>query len=421
MNHELVISAGTVDITPERPSMLGGYNKRTDPFTAVADRLEGNVLIIKDSTSRVVIVSTDLLYPGDALRNELLKALSIVNNESELFLCASHTHYAPMTALSMPRLGVADLDYVRFVAARITALIKSIEQTGNVCIATYHEGAANHSINRRLRCFRVTSQGLARNIGMGPNPEGERDEQVRILKFCEPGGQPLALIWNYACHAADSVDGLKVSAAFPGVVRSRFRSDLGRIPVLFLQGFSGNVRPPFTGTSFGVKGLVRRALLGPRFRTPRRPEWQAWSNSLADCVASFAQSSPRRLQVGSPMAKRIEVPEDEFAIGGDGNKPLVWHLIDCGELRIVGINAEPMVQYRKLLAKSLGDVPLLTAGCLDQTQCYLPSDEMIPEGGYEVEGFRPLFNFKGRFREKVQDPVIQRLTRTATQPRRGNA
>jgi hypothetical protein len=46
---------------------------------------------------------------------------------------------------------------------------------------------------------------------------------------------------------------------------------------------------------------------------------------------------------------------------------------------------------------------------------------MIPEGGYEVEGFRPLFNFKGRFREKVQDPVIQRLTRTATQPRRGNA
>ncbi len=44
MAQEFLISSGTVDITPYRPVMLGGYNKRTAPFTAIAGRLEANVL-----------------------------------------------------------------------------------------------------------------------------------------------------------------------------------------------------------------------------------------------------------------------------------------------------------------------------------------------------------------------------------------
>src|SRR5690348_4945227 len=137
MNNRLAISAGTVDITPERPLMLGGYNKRTAPYTAVADRLEANVLTIHGDASRVIIVSTDLLYPGASLRKELLEALNLTADESQLFLCASHTHYAPMTAPSMPRLGLVDTDYVRFVGARIAELIRSVEQTRTPCLCSY--------------------------------------------------------------------------------------------------------------------------------------------------------------------------------------------------------------------------------------------------------------------------------------------
>jgi hypothetical protein len=67
-----------------------------------------------------------------------------------------------------------------------------------------------------------------------------------------------------------------------------------------------------------------------------------------------------------------------------------------------------------LVARCLGSVPLLTAGCLDQTHCYLPTDEMIREGGYEVEGFRPLFNFKGHFRANLQSPIIRKLSEAAS-------
>ena len=145
-------------------------------------------------------------------------------------------------------------------------------------------------------------------------------------------------------------------------------------------------------------------------------QWQRWSGSLADSVALFARSPARVLQLDSPAARRIEVPESDFAAGGTGDKSLFWHLIDCGGFRIAGINAEPMVEYRQAIAKYMGDVPLLTAGCLDQTHCYLPTDEMIAEGGYEVEGFRPLFNFKGRFRNKIEESVIGRLNGAAKKP-----
>jgi len=409
MADEFLISAGSVDITPRRPVMLGGYYKRTAPFTAVASRLEANVLLIRGASSRVAIVSTDLLYPGETLRAQLVENLGLAAKGEELFFCASHTHYAPMTAPSMPRLGIVDLEYVQYVATQITALIKSIEHQGEACVCTYHEGRADHSMNRRLVRLRMTRSGLAWSSGFGPNPNGDRDESVRILKFSKPGGKPSAVIWNYACHPTDFPDFLQVSAEYPGIVRSRLRSELGDIPILFLQGFSGDVRPPFSGRSAGIAGFARRVLVGPQFRQPLRSEWEEWSNSLAELVASFARSAPPSLQINSLMLKRVEVPENEFAAGGSGNKSLVWHLIDCGGFRIVGINAEPVVKYRRLLEESLAGEPLLTVGCLDQPVCYLPSDNMIAERGYEVEGFRTLFNFDARFRNRLQDAVIRRF------------
>jgi len=412
MAQQFLISSGSVDITPRRPLMLGGFNKRTAPFASVASRLEVNVLLIRGASSNVTIVSTDLLYPGETLRAQLIENLGLADRSEELFLCASHTHSAPMTAPSIPHLGIADDEYVRFVATQITGLVKSLEAKGEPCICTYRIGSADHSMNRRLVRPRLTRSGFARSSGFGPNPDGDRDESVRIVEFSKLSGEPSAVIWNYACHPTDFPGLLQVSAEYPGIVRSRLRSQLGDVPVLFLQGFSGDVRPPFSGRSSGLTGFARRVLVGPQFRQPLRREWENWANSLAESVASFARSSGRVLKINSLMLKRVEVPESEFAAGGTGDKSLIWHLVDCGGFRIVGINAEPVVKYRQLLEESFsGGEPLLTVGCLDQPICYLPSDNMIPERGYEVEGFRTLFNFDGRFRNRLQDAVIQGLRR----------
>jgi hypothetical protein len=407
--NSVFIAAGTVDISPRRPAMLGGYARRTASFRSIADPLEANVLQIAGDHQRATIVSTDLLYPGQTLRSLLLGSLAL--REDELFLSASHTHYAPMTAPGMPLLGMVDDQYVDQVAERISTLSKSLEMRRQRCTGTYHEGLLNHSMNRRLAHLRMTSSGFSRAVGMGPNLAGERDERARVLKFADSSGRPLAIVWNYACHACDFFDSLQVSAAFPGQVRKRLRSGLGAIPVLFLQGFSGDVRPPFTGLSPDIKSLAKRVLRGPQFKNaPSRREWEGWSGNLADCVAGIARFPAAPLQLREPMTRRIEVPEKAYIVEGDGSKSLCWHLVDCGGFRIAGINAEPVVRYRRVLDDTLDGRPLLTAGCLDQTHCYLPVDEMLGQRGYEVEGFRRIFGFPGRFRAHLEVPILQALS-----------
>jgi hypothetical protein len=389
--------------------MLGGYAGRTAPFKAIADPLEANVLQIEGDNGRVMVISTDLLYPGDTLRTSLLRNLGA--REEELFISASHTHYAPMTAPRMPLLGTVDDEYLGRVVERISTLIRSLEKRRQRCTGTFHPGVLNHSMNRRLAHLRLTSSGFSRSVGMGPNMAGERDESARVVKFEDSSGRLVALIWNYACHACDFFDSLRVSAAFPGQVRRRLRSELGAIPILFLQGFSGDVRPPFTGLSLDIKSLAKRVLRGPQFKSvPSRQEWESWSGSLADSIAAIARSSPTPLQIHEPVTNRIEVPESAYVLDGDGSKSLCWHLVDCGGFRIAGINAEPVVRYRRLLRDALGDAPLLTAGCLDQTHCYLPVDEMLGQRGYEVEGFRRIFGFPGRFRPHLEVPILQALS-----------
>src|SRR5260370_7860590 len=110
-----------------------------------------------------------------------------------------------------------------------------------------------------------------------------------MFEFAKPSGMAGAIIWNYACHPTDFPEFLQVSPEFPGIVRSRLRSEFGDIPILFLQGFAGDVRPPFSGRSTGIMGVLRRDLVGPQFRKPPHPQWEEWSHSLPTSVDAFAQ------------------------------------------------------------------------------------------------------------------------------------
>jgi hypothetical protein len=403
----LAAAGATADITPDSPLQLGGYVARETAFTAVADKLEANVLWLTGPKGRTAFVTTDLLYPGAPLRARLKELLGL--GDDELFLAASHTHFAPMTSPGMRALGVPDAAYIERTAQRIAAAARSLAERMTPAQALFTSGVAAHAINRRLICWRLTRSGLTHGAGLGPNPGGDNDERITALRFTDAGGKTFALLWNYACHPTDFPGRLQVSADFPGVVRAKLRAIYGDVPVLFLQGFSGDTRPPFAGRKPGLRGLIFRTLLGPQFRNPGRAEWQGWADSLAARVAGIFASDAKVLPLDGPHAARVTAPEETLGRGGDGSKPLTWHSVDCGGFRVIGVNAEPVTAYRGLVEQRFVDKPLLTAGCIDQTHGYLPVDRMLPEGGYEVEGFRAYFEYRTRFAPGVQDAALAPL------------
>ena len=111
------------------------------------------------------------------------------------------------------------------------------------------------------------------------------------------------------------------------------------------------------------------------------------------------------MQTGS-----AQIPLGDFFEGSSPDKPLAVQVVRIGEeLEIVALSAEACVEWQRILDEA---VPLpagrirLYAGYLGALFGYLPTAAQIPEGGYEVEGFQPLFGLSGRFESGRIGPAI---------------
>ena len=404
-------AGGSAIITPREACCLGGYTGREQAFASISDPLEINALLLDDGNEQVVIASLDLLYVGAALRDLILARLAPARKPASVLLAASHTHYAPMTQLGTPRLGAANTAYTDWVAARAAELINSLNDRLEPVDATYQETAADHSVNRRLVRWRLSPRGVRRRCEMAPNPAAGRDETVGLLRFTTPGGMPVATLWNYACHPTGYPQKLSVTAEFPGVVRSALRDAAATpMPVVFVLGFCGDTRPPFT--TRGLGSLAKRICAGPQFATPTESEWRAWANSLAERVRGALDAPRFPLTPGPLVADCCAVPLTEFAEGPSAQREMAVQHIALGEaLSLLAVEAEPVTGYRRLAEAAFGGRKLMTAGCIGEVFGYLPADDMLAQGGYEAGGFAPYFNFDARFRGSVEQ-AVQRAFQT---------
>ena len=406
-------AAAVADITPLSPIPLGASRDPRRPFLKIDTPLEANVFIARCGDKEVTFVSVDLLFPGEHLRRNLLASIPWLGGQ-RLVLGATHTHFAPMVQKGMPNLGTVDPDYLNLVSGRIAELILRLRQELRPATIRYREGMADHSMNRRLMRWRVNKRGrLERSEGFAPNPAGPRDESMRMVEILI-GGSTKGLIWNYACHPTAYPNQFHVSAEFPGVVRSRLRGELGQIPILYFQGFSGDVRPRLLGRLKTPQEFILRVLQGPLFGKPSLAEWEAWACSLADAVVNMYRAEGATSSVEGIQCATVAFPVADVAPGHNPNDQFEVQFVELiNGFRFVGWNAEIVHGYRKMIARTLGEERLLTAGCLDQTLAYIPSEEMLPGRGYEVEGFHHNFSFSGQYTKGMKRRIEQAIQELA--------
>ena len=306
-------------------------------------------------------------------------------------------------------MGTPDPGYIEEVSRRILALLERLRQNLSPGQLVYHEGQADHSLNRRLFRLRLTRKGVRLGYELGPNPAGERDETIRLLRVNDPQDRPQALLWNYACHPSASPYRNCITADYPGAVRQILRAHHGNIPILFFQGFSGDVRPPFRLRIHSLKSCLTRIALGPMIGRATVEDWERWTASLGECVCAILGASGRRIPFTSIDAARAAIPWPGQNSSTSPAKSLQLHWLRLGELNLVGCNAEMVVGYRALVRRVFPEAPLLTIGCLDQTWGYLPLDAMLEQGGYEVERFRESFDLASPYRPGIEAHVQKAL------------
>lgn len=403
----MLIGTGFREITLSHPLPLAGYENRKEPYTGITDKLEVNMLIIKDNDKKAILVSVDSLYISDELFNSIEK-----NDNTFIFAGASHTHFAPSLDPQKTALGETDSSY--FLTVK-----KTIEQTHEkadlqpIKVTTIEHSNFNfsHTINRRRVLWNLGKNPFKwrRKIQMGPNFFGERNNKVYIIKLLDQNGNTIAIIWSLACHPTLFPKRTTVSSEYIGFVRNELRKEYGAIPILFFQGFSGDIRAKKINESYNISEEILHV---PKDFIPFSDfEYEKWINKLTSDILT----KKRKKTIHTPYLKfkQSSCPLKEII---ERDIPGVQHLVikevSLGKnLSIIGFNAEPVSAYKSLFTKLFSKKTIIPVGCVGSTFGYLPTDKIVKEGGYEGGGFFKVFGMENMFKEKIEKKVSALIKR----------
>ena len=227
---------GIVDITPTESVILAGSPTRLKS-SSINTRLYVKALVLSGGGEKVAIVTLDTLkYPVDCVvraRQKVEKSTGI--HARHVIICASHTHRGPLWPYYKDQLVTPIADAVAMAARNLTP-----------CKVGTSKGRADGV----SQCRRVIKEGHAWNRWqLAPGEadkypaEGLADPEFDVLAFIGRYGRYKAILYNFACHAADTRV-VPVWADFPGDVQPGVQKHLGyEAPTLFLTGACGDVNP----------------------------------------------------------------------------------------------------------------------------------------------------------------------------------
>ncbi|MFP4057521.1 MAG: hypothetical protein ACLF0G_11695 [Candidatus Brocadiia bacterium] len=237
---DLLVGAATTSITPAEPVALSGQfrtriaRSADNPVTATALALEtrgpeGQPL------DQAIIVSCDLVAIREGIQAKFRERVAPRLEGFEprkLFLCATHTHTAPVTLEGrylLPDEGVMrPADYVEFLMDRLAAVVVEAWEGRRPGGVSWAFGHAVVGSNRRA----VYENGSARMYGNTHTPdfrciEGTQDHGVDMLFFWDAEKQPVAVAINLACPSQEVEGRSTLNADFWHDVRERLRERHG--------------------------------------------------------------------------------------------------------------------------------------------------------------------------------------------------
>ncbi len=395
------------DSTPPLGLPMGGRGPRFSPGTEILDPLVAQAVVIEDQKGyRTLWISIDMIgmtwHRTSRLRCELA-AITGIPFEA-IVVNFSHTHSGPMsgfegyatTATKPKALEAYETDLLSRTVKMVLKAIETMQPVG-VCV---HRGTSEIGINRRRR----NADG---SMGMGPNPDGYMNRDLWVMDLVAGDGR--CVLFNYGCHPV-MVYGFawdSISADFPGVCRNRLVETLGpNTHAQFIQGLAGNIRPRrLAGLDAFRKATPRDvAATGAQLADDVLSAMRAGGEFLdldLNCVSGFALA-PRDGKAIPPLAHWEALAKSEAELErnlgaywvarlSSGIPParfLPWAvgLIQLAEKHTIAwLGNEVVAEWLPLLRTWLNDPNLIAWGYCQDGRNYMPTDTLIPEGGYEVD------------------------------------
>lgn len=395
--------SGTVSIGSSKPLPLAGYGARDISARSDEARLEANWICFGTEKQTHHLIAIDALFSSDTLEAEIRQQLALRGlDAAHIIIVASHTHYAPSLDPFKPRLGAADMDHIREVAKRIAQDIQTTRESQSALrpVAWYWGEARNAgSVYRRATQLQLSARSwppvrIANQIA--PNPAVEIDQALRLWIARTADETPVFAVATWPCHATSRADSSVASPDFVAPLRDALRRHLGQsVPVAFLPGASGDIRPGF----WQERSLKRWLYPYPFQRSfaPPSPQTEAaFDDSLKATVNAALAAPMTQLDFSHSFLTRTEFPLADLMAGTDARHVPLYRAV-IGGVEIIGVGAEISAGWTSRLGLASCRQRQILSGCVGRVFGYLPTEEQVLEGGYEVNGFRRGFGISGAY------------------------
>jgi putative membrane-bound dehydrogenase-like protein len=411
------VGVAKVDITPDYKVRLSGYAARTGEHEGVDQPIYARAVAIGGDADEgggdgpaVIVAVENCGVPASMVAASLAKINEKAKLPRERFVVTStHTHAAPWVNGFAPLIFPYDIpEEEQKNVDRYTAdLTEKIAEAALAALANreparlYHgEGSVDFAQNRRT-------------------PGGPVDHRVDVLVARSELGkrQPLAVLFNYACHNTTLGGGWnQVSGDWSGFASAKLEADYPDAVALSLVGCGADANPTPRGTrelcekyghalAFEVRRIIsseRQPILHelttklsivqlPWGNVPTREEFEKLKDA-PDIRGHHARYYLKKLDAGEMIDAPLDYPIATWTFGDS--------------LGMVFLGGEVVVDYALSLYENYEPGRLWVTAYANDVPCYIPSQRILSEGGYEAESSLWYYGRPGRLSTDVEGIIL---------------
>lgn len=414
--------AATAVITPDTLMWMAGYASRKKPAEGADMDLFAKALVLEDAAgTRLAIITADLVSVPRTLRLATAAAVEKAHGipPERLLINVSHTHCGPelrpwrtYATDAPPRRKREAEEYGARLAETFTRLVGEALEKRVEATADYVHSRCGFAMNRR----RPDGKGGFSNA---PNPDGPVDHRVPVLHLRAAGAEKreIAILFGYACHCT-TLNHQRFNGDYAGHAQAFIERAHPGAAALFMNGCSGD-QNPYPRRQFEhaeahgrtlslavesaletpprpLHGRIQAALreIPLKFeRTPARPELEQRAKGADKLDAQLARHLLGQLDAGETLMTEYPYPVQVIRLGGD--------------LTLVALAGEVVVDYSHRLQKEIRDPVVWVAGYSNDVMTYIPSRRVWDEGGYEGGDAMKHNHFPARWHPEVEDVIIR--------------
>ena len=404
------VGVATIDITPGYPIRLTGYASRQKESEGVAQRLYAKALAFgNDAEKPAVLITVENCGIPATIRDEVAGRLRRKKHldPDHVTICSTHTHCSPWVEGFAPNIfgGPIPKDQAQRVKRYTRELTDALEKVALRALnhrspaqLTWGIGKAEFAANRRTR-------------------GGPVDHDLPALFIWSPDGNLRAILASYACHCTTlGGEFNQICGDWAGYAAEDLeRAHPGAIALIAL-GCAGdaNPSPRFTldlaqrhgrEIAMGVDSLLNGRLspvsgeLVCRAQTiqlpfedlPTRADWESLAQQT-NAIGNHARLNLARIKHGEKLPTELPYMVQTWTFGD--------------RLAFVFLPGEVVVDYSLRLKREFDATRLWINAYANDVPCYIPSERILQEGGYEGGGAMVYYDKPTRLATGLENAII---------------